>query len=50
MNAESLAATQLVHDYLTATGDSLNATVCRALGLPGGKHYLYDLRRRLAVL
>jgi hypothetical protein len=50
MNAEFLAAAQLARDYLTATGDSLNATVCRALGLPGGKHYLHDLRRRLAAL
>jgi hypothetical protein len=50
MNAESLAAAQLVHDYLIATGDTLNSNACRALGLSNGKHYLHDLRRHLAAI
>lgn len=50
MNTDSFNATQRVHEYLIATGDTLNANVCRALGLPYGKHYLHDLRRRIASL
>jgi DNA-binding transcriptional ArsR family regulator len=50
MNTSSFAEAQLVHDHLVATGDTLNSNVCRALGLPCGKHYLHDLRRRLAAL
>jgi hypothetical protein len=50
MNTASFTAAQLVHDYLVATGDTLSAKACRTLGLPYGKHYLHDLRRRLAAL
>lgn len=47
MNSNSYDATQLVRDYLTATGDTLSETVCQTLGLPFGKHYIHDLRHRL---
>lgn len=50
MNSSSFTAIQLVHDYLISTGDTLNSNVCQALGLSSGKHYLHDIRHRLALL
>jgi DNA-binding MarR family transcriptional regulator len=47
MNNRSYNATQCVHEYLAATGDSLTPDVCKSLGLPSGKHYFFDLRHRL---
>lgn len=48
MNSTSFTAIQLVYDYQVATEDTLTIDVCKSLGLPYGKHYFFDLRRRLA--
>jgi len=50
MALKTLTTTELVSAYLGATGDSLTTATCRALELPTGRHFLFDLRRRLAYL
>lgn len=48
MTHKSFDSALTVISYLNATGDTLSSNVCKALGLPSSKCYIFYLRKRIA--